>query len=103
MGKGKYGIKLKIPEIYECRETREIQVKVNERIIKGRPKVVLKQLIELFYEKEYFNADLIEDLIIFGFDRGYWTDTSIFSASFKYFMFDMYKTKEKRLKELDSD
>ncbi len=100
MGDGKYGVKLKIPEILKCRETNTIAIKLNDKPIQGRPVVVVKKLLELLIDKDVIDKTIIEHIIVHGLDRGYWTDADLFKAAGKYFLFDMYKTKEERLKEV---
>lgn len=107
MGKGKFqsGRKLKIEKVVEYRNSSEIGLVVNNKIIRGRPIVVLKKFIDLGYERGYYDHRLISALIEFGFDRGYWTDKTVFAEPFKYALFDKNfpKSKAKRLKEFEEE
>jgi len=116
MGKGRYGRRITIPAIYEYsnaasypttrygnpKKFTAVKLKVSKEI-SGRPIVVLKKLIDLGFQQEYYTSDLIRSLIVFGFDKRYWTDTGILSTPFKYFLEDITRSKAKaeRLKELE--
>lgn len=90
MGKGKYGLKIRIPEIYECHESRDMEIKVNGETLKGRPTVVLRKFLELGFNRGWFKPNLVKFLIAWGFSRRYWTDWDLFVEDIKHFLFDNY-------------
>lgn len=116
----KYGVRLLIAEIYEFHNSDiqqttktgaikenwnpQLKIKISPEI-KGRPRVCLKKFIDLCFQRGYFDDSIIQDIIEFGFDRGYWKDTKIFSEPFKYFITDKWleSSKKERLKEVNGN
>jgi len=123
MGKGRYGNRLMIrvkesedgeitiAPIYEYKNAKRhnpkgyIDLSPSDKWFQGRPLVVLKRFIDWGFDKDFYDRSLINKLIEFGFDRGYWKDTQVFAEPFKYFLLDRSrrKSKEKRLAELRND
>ena len=100
------GRKIIIPTIHlSSRQMPNIRIKVNKKPIEGRPKVIIKKMIDLGFENGWFEPTIIEDLIEHGFDRGYWNDLPVFLTPFIYFLQDRgWKwSKEKRLEEVNEN
>lgn len=117
MGKGRYGRRLFIPQIYEYSNAQlyattrygaekkkhcNTMIPLLPRAIFGRPVPLLKKLIDFGFEKGYFDKQLVEQVIEHGFDRYYWGDTGILAKPFKYFIFEK-ESKKKRLEELEKE
>ena len=99
------GRKIQIPVIKEssrCNGKKPVWVSVGN--LEGRPTKVMKRFVDLGFSREWFNAKLFEEMVIFGWDRGYLkTDAGIISLPFKYFLKDMDWTRHRRLKEVDEN
>ena len=98
------GRQIRVPVIETYNNGGREFTKINLSPFRGRPTKVYKRLVEfallngLFNEKEFF-----EDLIVFGFDKGYISDAFLGAITLKYFFKDMNWTKRKRLKELEEN
>jgi hypothetical protein len=100
------GRRIKIPSVEESSHNWVKFAKMQDLNppLAGRPTKVLKRLIDLGFQKNWWNEKIFEDLIIFGWDREYLkNDAPILTLPFKYFIKDMDWSKKKRLQEVDKN
>jgi len=98
------GRRINIPVIEESSFNWVKFARFDSLSLNGRPSKVLKKIIDLGFSRNWWDGGLFEDLIIFGWDRGYLrSDLPILSLPFKYFLKDMNWSKAKRLQEVDSE
>jgi len=98
------GRRIQIPTVIETSHQWVKFAVLNNTGLNGRPSKVLKKFIDFGFQREWWDAKIFEELIIFGWDRGHLkTDAGVLSLPFRYFLKDMNWTKKKRLKEVDED
>lgn len=98
------GRRIQVPTVIESSHGWVKFTVLNNTGLYGRPSKTLKKFIDLGFNREWWDAKLFEDLVVFGWDRGYLkSDVGILSLPFRYFLKDMDWSKKKRLKEVDDD
>ncbi len=96
------GRRINIPVIEESSFNWVKFTKFNSLKLCGRPTKVLKRIIDLGFQRAWWDGKIFEDLVVFAWDRGYLeSDAPIFTLPFKYLIIS--KGKEKRLKEVDDN
>lgn len=97
------GRQIKIPYI-QSYDGNGVFTMENALPLRGRPSKVLKSFVDFGFQKEWWDAKIFEDLIVFGWDRDYLkSDLPILTLPFKYFLRDMDWTKKKRLEGVDKN
>lgn len=97
------GKQIKIPYIEAYNGNGQF-TKLNCAPFRGRPTKVIKHLLEFCFTNDLFKErELYEDIIYYGFDKGYISDGFLAAISLKYFVKDMDWTKYQRLKELEME
>lgn len=73
-----YGVKIRVPSIYETRESWSTQLKVNKKVLFDRPKTVVKQFIHTLIDAKLVSKDIIYDIFFYGVDKGLWNTDDLY-------------------------
>lgn len=78
---GRYSNKIWIKAIIYMKknnQTIELSIKDTRLCKKHRPSRLLRNLIDIGFEKGWFHSDLIKKITVHGFEKNYWTEADLF-------------------------